>query len=178
MRSGFLIVFCFIILFSCNQKNKGNEHDQSSIVDSNAVGVEIGMLAPDIELPSPEGKMISLKSLRGKYVLVDFWASWCPPCRDENQHTVEIYNKYKGKDFEIYGVSLDNKMERWKNAIQDDGITWVQVSDLKYWDSPTAAMYGINGIPFTLLLNKEGRIIEVNIFGSDLEEKLESLINN
>jgi peroxiredoxin len=176
MKSGYWIVLLLFILFSCKQNNTGIQSENESSVDSNTVGLEFGMLAPDITLPSPEGENISLKSFRGKYVLIDFWASWCLPCRYENQHTVEIYNKYKTKGFEIFAVSLDKKKERWLKGIEEDGLPWIHVSDLRYWDSPTAGIYRINGIPYTFLLDKNGRIIDENISGSDLEERLEELL--
>ncbi|QSE96693.1 TlpA disulfide reductase family protein [Fulvivirga lutea] len=135
----------------------------------------IGMVAPEIALPNPEGEVVPLSSLRGKYVLVDFWAKWCGPCRKENPNVVRMYNKYNDQGFEVYGVSLDRKKEDWLQAIEQDGLHWTQVSDLKYWNSEAAKTYNIKAIPFALLLDPEGRIIGKNLRGRALEQKLEEI---
>lgn len=133
--------------------------------------------APDISLPSPEGKTIKLSSLRGKVVLVDFWASWCGPCRRENPNVVRMYNQYKDKGFTVYSVSLDEKADAWKKAILDDGLIWPNhVSDLKGWNTPMTQLYGFNGIPYTVLLDREGKIIATNLRGADLEQKLKEIL--
>ncbi|WP_181306308.1 TlpA disulfide reductase family protein [Rufibacter sp. XAAS-G3-1] len=137
----------------------------------------MGSAAPDIKLPSPDGPEIALTSLRGKYVLIDFWASWCGPCRKENPNVVRMYNKYKDKGFEIFGVSLDQDRAKWLKAIEADKLTWPHVSDLKGWESSAATLYGITAIPQTILLDKEGKIIAKNLRGEALEEKLASLLN-
>jgi peroxiredoxin len=136
----------------------------------------VGQKAPDIKLPSPQGEPVSLSSLQGKYVLVDFWASWCGPCRQENPNVVRMYNKYKDKGFEIFGVSLDESKDKWTTAIAKDQLTWPHVSDLKGWNSAAAQLYNIQAIPQTLLLDKEGKIIAKNLRGKDLENKLASLL--
>ncbi|WP_205500774.1 TlpA disulfide reductase family protein [Rufibacter psychrotolerans] len=136
----------------------------------------LGSAAPNISLPSPAGPEISLASLRGKYVLIDFWASWCGPCRQENPNVVRMYNKYKDKGFEIFGVSLDQDRAKWLKAIENDKLTWPHVSDLKGWESSAAALYGVTAIPQTVLLDKEGKIIAKNLRGEALEEKLASLL--
>ncbi|RNI27764.1 AhpC/TSA family protein [Rufibacter immobilis] len=136
----------------------------------------LGSAAPDIKLPSPQGPEISLASLRGKYVLIDFWASWCGPCRQENPNVVRMYNKYKDKGFEIFGVSLDQDRAKWLKAIENDKLTWPHVSDLKGWESSAATLYGVTAIPQTVLLDKEGKIIAKNLRGTALEEKLASLL--
>ncbi|MCS7017895.1 MAG: TlpA disulfide reductase family protein [Cytophagales bacterium] len=136
----------------------------------------IGQPAPEIALKNPEGKEVKLSSLRGKYVLIDFWASWCGPCRRENPNIVRIYNRYKDKDFEIFGVSLDRDRDQWIKAIQDDGLAWIHVSDLQYWQSPIVQLYRIQGIPMTLLVDKNGIIIDKNLRGQALEDRLAELL--
>lgn len=137
----------------------------------------MGQLAPEIALPNPDGKEIALSSLRGKIVLIDFWASWCGPCRKEMPNVVKAYAKFKNKGFEIYGVSLDQDKDRWVEAIAKDGITWPQVSDLKYWESAAAREYNVQSIPYTVLLDREGKIIDKNLRGEQLEKRLAELLN-
>ncbi|WP_420147779.1 redoxin family protein [Spirosoma sp.] len=139
-------------------------------------GVSVGALAPDITLSDTTGKSVALSSLRGKYVLIDFWASWCGPCRAENPNVVRMYNKYKDKGFEIYGVSLDQAKANWTKAIRNDNLTWMHVSDLKFWQSAAAQQYGVQAIPATFLLDKEGKIIAKNLRGEALEQKLEEVL--
>lgn len=136
-----------------------------------------GKEAPEIKLPSPDGTEIALSSLRGKVVLIDFWASWCGPCRREMPNVVNAYKKYKNKGFEIYGVSLDKDKESWLQAIAKDGITWPQVSDLQFWNSEVVRLYSIEGIPFTVLLDREGKIIAKNLRGAELDAKLAEVLN-
>ncbi len=136
-----------------------------------------GQTAPEILLPTPEGNQIALSSFRGKVVLVDFWASWCGPCRKEMPNVVKAYAKFKDKGFEIFGVSLDQDRDRWVEAIAKDGMTWPQVSDLKYWESAPARLYNVQSIPYTVLLDKEGKILYKNLRGAALEEKLAELLN-
>jgi peroxiredoxin len=144
----------------------------------NSIGaLEIGGLAPEIELASPTGEMVKLSSLRGNVVLIDFWASWCRPCRAENPNVVRVYNKYKDKGFEVFSVSLDNSADRWKAAIQQDQLTWTHVSDLRGWKSSAAALYQVSGIPKTFLLDKNGRIIAKDLRGHQLEAKLAEIFN-
>ncbi len=141
-----------------------------------ALATVSGQTAPEINLPTPEGVNISLSSLKGKIVLIDFWASWCGPCRKDMPNVVNIYKKYKDKGFEIYGVSLDQDKEHWVEAIKKDGITWIQVSDLKYWECEPAKLYAVTGIPFTVLLNKEGKIIAKGLRGAELESAIANAI--
>lgn len=132
----------------------------------------IGQIAPEIALPNPEGEIVPLSSLRGKVVLVDFWAQWCKPCRMENPNVVKAYHKYKDKGFTVYGVSLDRSKDKWLQAIEEDGLTWTHVSDLQYFNSEAARTYGVEAIPFSILLDREGRIIAKNLRGSALDKAL------
>ncbi len=136
----------------------------------------MGKIVPDFEQPDPNGKVINIKSLRGKYVLVDFWASWCGPCRGENPNVVAAYNKYKDKNFTVLGVSLDKSKEPWLEAIRKDGLVWQQISDLKGWNNGVAQQFGITSIPQNLLVDPSGKVIAKNLRGAALEAKLESLL--
>lgn len=136
----------------------------------------IGEMAPDFTMNNIEGKPVSLSSFRGKYVLVDFWASWCGPCRQENPNVVKVYNQYKDKNFTILGVSLDKTKDDWQKAIKDDHLNWHQVSDLKYWDNSAAKLYGIQAIPANFLIDPDGRIIAKNLRGDKLEEELAQVL--
>ena len=147
------------------------------IAANNESTFKIGDVAPDISLPNPDGKVISLSSLKGKYVLLDFWASWCQPCRHENPNIVKAYEKYKDKGFTIYSVSLDTKKDQWQTAISYDKLSWpYQVSELKGWDSKVAEQYNFKEIPHNLLLDTQGKVVATNLFGDALENALSSLI--
>ncbi|MBW7845245.1 MAG: AhpC/TSA family protein [Bacteroidia bacterium] len=136
----------------------------------------IGSVAPDIVLQDPFGKTTSLSGLRGKVVLIDFWASWCKPCREENPNVVKAYNKFKGRGFEVFGVSLDDNRDAWIKAINDDKLLWTQVSDLMKWNSSVVSLYNIEGIPFTVLIDGEGKIIAKNLRGKALDDKLTEIL--
>jgi thiol-disulfide isomerase/thioredoxin len=141
--------------------------------------IQIGKVAPDISLPTPDGEVLSLKDLRGNYVLLDFWASWCGPCRVENPNVVKTFKKYKNKNFKVFGVSLDSSKDGWVKAIKKDDLEhegWYHVSDLQYWQSSVVATYQIQGIPFTLLLDPEGKIIAKNLRGSALGNELKKVL--
>ena len=138
----------------------------------------IGIVAPDFTMNDPEGKPIQLSSLRGKIVLVDFWAAWCGPCRQENPNVVKLYQQYHDKGFEILGVSLDKNKEDWLKAIKADNLTWIHVSDLQYWQNAAARLYGVNAIPQSFLLDKDGKIIGKGLRGEQLANKLMELFPN
>lgn len=139
-------------------------------------GPMVGSVAPAINLATPEGKMVSLAAMKGKYVLLDFWASWCGPCRGENPNVVAAYNKYKGKNFTVYSVSLDDKKDKWLQAIKADGLTWTHVSDLKGWESAPVRVYNIQSIPSNFLLDTNGRVIARDLRGDMLEAKLAEVL--
>ena len=132
----------------------------------------VGNVAPNISSATPEGGTLALEELRGKVVMIDFWASWCRPCRAENPNVVKAYNKYSSAGFEILGVSLDKDKNKWLQAIAADGLTWKHISDLGGWGSQPAAAYGVNSIPATFLLDRDGKIIAKNLRGPALENKL------
>ena len=138
--------------------------------------VQVGSVAPDFTLPDVDGNPVSLSSFRGKYVLVDFWAAWCPDCRKENPNIVAAWNKYKDKNFAVLGVSLDRNHDQWLAAIEKDGLKWTQVSDLKYWNSDAAVLYCIRWIPMSFLIDPEGKIVSVGLEGEELHNKLEELL--
>jgi len=138
----------------------------------------IGAQAPDFTMNDTEGKPVQLSSLKGKIVLVDFWASWCGPCRQENPNVVKLYQQYHDKGFEILGVSLDRTKEDWLKGIKDDNLTWIHVSDLQYWQNAAARLYGVNAIPQSFLLDKDGKIIGKGLRGEQLANKMMELFPN
>lgn len=140
--------------------------------------VSIGKKFTDFEMADPKGEVHNLSEFvgNGKVVLIDFWASWCPPCRKEMPHLVELYKQYKNKGFEIVGISLDSKPEAWTKGVKDLNITWTQLSDLKGWQNAGAALYGVNSIPHTILVDKDGTIIAKNIHGEEIDAQLQEAL--
>jgi peroxiredoxin len=138
--------------------------------------IAIGQPAPEIALADTKGKIVTLSSFKGKYVLVDFWASWCGPCRAENPNVVQAYEKFKKKNFTILGVSLDDNKEDWEEAIKADNLNWAHISDLKKWESTVVSTYKIEGIPFNILVDPNGMVIATELRGPALEETLNKLI--
>jgi len=175
-----------LFLFSCTSKGGRQAHSDSTAESSSngiETGIQIGQRAPELVYDSPAGEKISLSSLRGKMVLIDFWAAWCSPCRHENPNLVKTYKRFKDKEFEngsgftIYGVSLDRNKEDWVAAIEQDGLVWEShVSDLKYWKSVPAAQYGVMAIPANFLIDGDGIILAKNLRGEFLDNKLKELL--
>ncbi|RZK10948.1 MAG: TlpA family protein disulfide reductase [Flavobacterium sp.] len=136
----------------------------------------MGSIAPDFSAPNTDGKKISLKESLGKITIIDFWASWCGPCRQENPNVVALYNEFHAKGLNIIGVSLDTNITKWKEAIPKDKLTWTQISNLQGWEDPIAQLYKIEGIPATLLLDASGKIIAKDLRGDALKSKVASLL--
>lgn len=166
------------IVTALHKKYPDNQivNDRYKVMQSPSTSTSIGATAPELAFPNPDGTIMKLSDLRGKVVLIDFWASWCGPCRRENPNVVNVYNKYKDKGFEIYSVSLDRDKNSWIKAIETDKLVWKNhVSDLKYWSSEAAKLYGVNSIPATFLIDKDGKIIGKNLRGEQLSNALKNI---
>lgn len=183
----FLCVIAIVLLSACTSggaRERKKDLSSANLVASEvATGLEIGQRAPDISYLSPEGKEISLSSLRGKMVLIDFWASWCMPCRIENPNLVRVHQKFRkkrftrGKGFTIYSVSLDMDKDEWKRAIENDNLTWeTHVSDLKGWKAEAASLYKIEMIPYNFLIDADGIIVAKNLRADALEKTMKSFL--
>ncbi len=148
-----------------------------AIINAPSNPTALGEIAPAFEGPTPTGEIISLASLKGKVTIIDFWAAWCRPCRIENPNLVRLYKRMHHKGLEIVGVSLDKNKSSWLRAIEDDGLNWNHVSNLKYWQEPIALLYGVRSIPAAFVLNKDGVIVAKNLRGAQLDAKIEELLN-
>jgi peroxiredoxin len=173
-----LITIC--CLQSCDRSKEKRDDQQYVATTSQDVQsgnkLDIGSMAPEFSLPDRKGRQVSLSDFRGKYVFLDFWASWCLPCRKENPDLVRVYNKFKGQNFEMLGIAFDKKREKWIDAIQSDGLEWPQVSDLKYFDSEMIELYSIVNVPTTMLVDPEGKIVAMNLHADELENLLSKLL--
>jgi peroxiredoxin len=150
---------------------------QQKMMEEMSKKTAVGSAAPDIVMKNPQGQDMKLSDLKGKVVLLDFWAAWCKPCRMENPNVVAAYNKYKSKGFTVFSVSLDKDREAWLQAIKDDGLVWnTHVSDLQFWQNAAAQLYGINSIPAAFLIDREGNIVGRDLRGTALEEKIKEVI--
>ena len=137
-----------------------------------------GQIAPDFTMNDPDGNPVKLSDVyaKNKYTLIDFWAAWCGPCRQENPNVVAVYNEFSPKGFSVFGVSLDQDQDRWIKAIEDDKLTWAHVSDLKYWQNEAAGLYAVNSIPANFLVDNTGKILARNLRGEDLRKKVAELL--
>jgi peroxiredoxin len=169
----------FVVLDPEVKKTKEGKELEEFITKAKAVvNTEVGSIAPDFTAATPDGKTLSLKQSMGKVTIIDFWASWCKPCRMENPNVVAIYNELHDKGLNIIGVSLDKtgEADKWKKAIADDKLTWNHVSNLKFWDEPIAAQYGVKSIPATFILDASGKIVAKDLRGDELKAKVKELL--
>ena len=181
MKNKFILLSILVLSVLSQSFVSGDKDDKTKSEPAVEVGVNVGNLAPELAYKNPEGDIVKLSSLKGQMVLIDFWASWCPPCRKENPSLVEAYMLYKeesfknGNGFTIYSVSLDKNEKDWTKAISDDELSWeYHVSDLKYWYSDAASTYGIRSIPSNFLIDGNGIIVAKNLRGPYLKQSLES----
>ena len=153
--------------------------DEIKVANERLAMLNIGKVAPDFSAPNPDGKIVSLKDIKGKATIIDFWASWCGPCRRENPNVVKVYEKYHDKGLEIISVSLDKpgQKDKWLKAIEDDKLTWHHVSNLNYFNDPVAQQYNIQSIPATFILDEEGKIVAKSLRGQQLEDKIAEMLN-
>mgnify|MGYP002780764749 CR=1 FL=1 len=164
------------LLAACQRITPPNQAAEAATQAAVAELAGAAEVAPDFTLPTPDGQALTLSSLRGKYVLVDFWASWCGPCRAESPNLRKIYGQFHGRGLEIVSVSLDVDGRKWRRAIQDDSLTWHHVSDLRGWESKGARAYAITAIPYNVLLDPQGRVLARNLHGRALGQKISAYI--
>ncbi|QIX59843.1 TlpA family protein disulfide reductase [Hymenobacter sp. BT18] len=165
-----VLVVCGLLLASTISCHRAAPTNRETLDSASAV------ITPDLQLPTPEGSSLKLSSLRGQYVLVDFWASWCGPCRQESPNLRKIYGQFHSRGLEIVSVSLDVNRDKWLRAVAADQLSWPQVSDLKGWESSGARAYGVTALPFNLLLGPEGQILATDLHGRALGQKISEYI--
>ena len=159
-------------------KNTRTGNNIYNLINVSKKKIEVGLQSPRFGGPDPSGNILKMNDLLGKVTILDFWASWCRPCRVENPNFVRIYNKFQSKGLKIIGVSLDRDKNNWIRAISDDGLVWSQISNLKFWNDPIAKLYNVSFIPQTFILDEDGKILSTNLRGSFLERKIEELLGD